>query len=468
MTSTTSSNFSQAKIDAYIRKKTLELGERTLKWGLYVNKERIEAGNGTSWKAVRYLNLDVVTSVAGSGGAGALVGLTEGVAPAETDLEVETITATATQYGIVVKITDVLELTIASRPLQNALKKKADLMSSLIEILLSNKALTGTNVIFGGTATTRDGLSATGGDVLTSSIARKAVAALRSTDGIKGQAPYSAADETYIVYTHTKVEFDLQKDATYENVAKEDQKSRDGLILGRAKRWAGGSWFYSDFIPQFKNISNGSGGAAALTSGVAVTSTRGLNGFTVTAVDGGGSLTSGATHYFKVTRKAKKRGHEEDVSIEHTLAAAATGNNESFTVVLPSDTAYVYNLYVGTVAGSLFRHSSGLNRAAGASITVAAATEFPSTNAAAPVAPPRHTTSTTTEVADVFPVFLVGGDSLARVDLQDMESFMTRGPDSGNPLNQFVLCGSKFMMGEALLQNAFLQRAEVQSAFTAS
>src|SRR3990172_3247564 len=127
MTSTTSSNFSQAKIDAYIRKKTLELGERTLKWGLYVNKERIEAGNGTSWKAVRYLNLDVVTSVAGSGGAGALVGLTEGVAPAETDLEVETITATATQYGIVVKITDVLELTIASRPLQNALKKKADL-----------------------------------------------------------------------------------------------------------------------------------------------------------------------------------------------------------------------------------------------------------------------------------------------------------------------------------------------------
>lgn len=466
MTSTTSSNFSSAKVDFYIRRKTLELGERACRWGNFVNKERIEAGNGASWKAVRYLNLDIVTSVAGNGGAGALVGITEGVNPSETDLENETVTCTATQYGVVVKITDVLELTIASRPLQQALKKKADLMSSLVELLISNTALTGTQVLYGGTATARSGMTATGGDVLTSTIARKAIGGLKSTDGIKGQAPFSADGDGYIVYTHTKVEFDLQGDTTYNTAAVQDAEMRNGLKMGKAKKWAGGSWFYSDFVPQFKNISNGSGGGAAISSGVAVTNTRGLNGFTITAVDGGGSLTSGATYYFKVTRKHKKRGHEEDISIEHTIAAAATGNNESFTVVLPSDTNYVYNLYVGSAAGALYRHSSGLNRAAGASISVTAATEFPSTSAAAPVAPPRHTTSTTTEAADVFPVFFIGGDCLARVDLQDMESYMTRGPDTGNPLNLFVLIGSKFMLGTCLIQNAFLYRAEVQSAYT--
>src|SRR5579859_3002039 len=144
VTSTTSTGFSNAHVDFYIRKKLLALGEHKYLWRKFVNKERIPPGFGAGWKALRYQRLNVP-----------LAALTEGVAPTETDLALDFLTATAVQYGLTVKITDVVQLTIANPVLQKAIDLKADVMALLDDKIAVEQAITGTNVFYGGTATAR-------------------------------------------------------------------------------------------------------------------------------------------------------------------------------------------------------------------------------------------------------------------------------------------------------------------------
>jgi N4-gp56 family major capsid protein len=463
MTGTGTSNFSQAKIDAYIRKKTLEFGGRKYVWRKHVNKERIEAGNGITWKAIRYLNLDVP-----------LAGLTEGVAPTETDMAVETVLCTATQYGITVKITDILQLTIASQPLQKAIQKKAEVMASLDDQLIAGAALAGTNVFYGGTASARSGLSATGGDVLTTTILRKMVANLRSTDGVKGAAP-TMSNGYYVGLIHSKQVFDVQKDATWEGAAIRNEKMLADLKSGAINLWAGTLWYESDFLPVFKNLFNGNAGGASLdiADNTAVAGTYGMNGFKSVS-SAGGSLTASKFWAVKCTRKHKKRGFEEGISSIFSVPTNAAQGTLTFT--MPADTSYVYQVYFDSTAGgsasgaaargvlntALFRVAQ--NQAAAAAVVVTAVTTS-ANGPIPPVNPPQCTTSTTDVLNDTFTAWALGGDAVAVVDLQDMESYLVRGPDSSNPLNQFVLVGSKFSAGQCILQDAYMARLESQSAF---
>lgn len=452
MTGTGTSNFSAAHVDSYIRKKLLELGDQKYLWRKFVNKERIEAGSGTSWKALRYSRLDVP-----------LAGLTEGVAPTETDLEISSLTATATQYGLTVKITDVLQLTVNHKVVQKSLELKADTMAALDDRLIAEQAISGTNVFYGGTATTRGGLSATGGDVLTTNVLRKMGASLRSTDGVAGKAPSPAGMEegTFPLIVHEKQIYDVQKDTTWDSAAV--RQDLPALKSAKVKMWGGFAVFPTSFIPVFECLSSGTGGGTALTDGVAVTSTKGLNGFIADVRDGQGSLADG-TYYVKVTRRHKKRGFEEGISSEHTIATGALGGDADIVFTMPSDTNYVYSLYVGSATGDSNLKRVALNVAAGSTKEINAAADF-ATGANPPVTPPRHTSSATDKGNDVYTAWALAGDAIAVIDLQDLVSYMTSGPDSSNPLNQFVIIGSKFMEGTAVLQNLFMARAETQSAF---
>lgn len=469
MTGTGTSVFSQAHIDAYIRKKTLELGARKYLWRKFVNKERIEPGNGAVWKAVRYLRLDVP-----------LTGLTEGVAPTETDLAIEVITCTATQYGLTVKITDVLMLTIASQPLQKAIEKKADVMAALDDSLIGKQALTNANVFYGGTASARNGLNAAGGDVITTTLLRKAVAALRATDGVKGRAPEVAGVGKYVGLIHEKQVFDVQKDTTWEGAAVRQPAMLEELRTGMVKEWVDVAWYSSDFLPVFDNLCNGNSagftgitGAATpvITNGTIIAGTRGLNGLKITDSATSGSLTGSTAYFVKVTRTNRKRGYEEGVS---SICQISTGSAKTaLDFIMPSDTNYFYTVYFGATNAnaSVYRSDAqstvsgvaAVNLAAGATFTLKAVPL--NTNPNPPVEPPRDAASTTSSATFVYSCWVFGGDALAVVDLQDLESYMVRGPDSGNPLNQFTLIGSKFMEGTIILQDAFIQRIESQSAF---
>lgn len=461
MTSTSSSNFDNAKVNAYIRKKTLDIGERTYYWPQFVAQERIEAGNGTTWRAVRYLRLDVP-----------LAGLTEGTPPTEDDLEVETVEASCTQWGLTVKITDVLDLTIKSRPIQEAISKKADAMAALVDMLLCAKALEGTNVYYGGSGVTaRSGLSATGADLLSTKLVRKAAAKLSSSEGGVGAAP-KQKNGVLAALIHTKQVFDMQADPTWESAAIRSADGQGALREGRINRWAKCDFYESDFLPQFVNLANaesvnntGFTAYPVIDDNTAVAGTRGMDGFTANPQSGSGSLTASTTYYFVLARRHKKRGHLEGMTSVLRVATGVSEENIVFT--MPDDTEYVYTLYFGDTdsVADCFRVPNGNNLAADATVDVSA---VPTSGAVAPVAPPRYVDAddgTTSEIADVFPLFVLGGQSIGSIALQDMRSYMVSGPDSGNPLDQFVIVGSKFMQGEIILQDEWFLRIESQSQF---
>jgi hypothetical protein len=269
----------------------------------------------------------------------------------------------------------------------------------------------------------------------------------------------------YAGFIHEKQIFDVQKDSTWEGAA--FRQDLEGLKSGAVKQWAGVVWYASSFLPVFENPANGMG-SLTLADGTAVTGSRGLNGLIADVSDTGGTLSSGAKK-FKITARNKKRGFEEIISSELTTASTGTGDNDSIVFTMPSDTSRAYSLYVGNTTGdaNLYRVTGGLNVAAGATVTVDADEDFTSsTGPNPPVEPPRHTSSTTTKINDVYGGWILGGDALAVVDLQDLQAYVTSGPDSGNPLDQFVIIGSKFMLGATVLQNLFMARFESQSAFS--
>jgi hypothetical protein len=225
----------------------------------------------------------------------------------------------------------------------------------------------------------------------------------------------------------------------------------DKQYVSEVGQWLGIRWVETNFIPKINILGN-------TTAAVASTNAFGTNTPVVTAVDGGGSLTSATTYYYKVTRKDKLRGFEEDISIEHSTASTATANNESFTFNFSSLTAgYVFNLYFGATTGDSNLKLHTANIAVGDTVTVTAVSSS-TTTAPANV----NTTGTPT----VHPVYLLGAEAVNWVGLQDLKVLMSKpGASTDDALDQRRTVGYKFY-GKAMIRDQDrLLRLEVASAF---
>jgi hypothetical protein len=234
--------------------------------------------------------------------------------------------------------------------------------------------------------------------------------------------------------------------ATYSN-----QKA---LYNSEVGTWLGIRWVETNFIPRFARLGDDT---AAVTS----TNAFGTNTPVVTAVNGGGSLTSATTYYFKVTRKDLTRGFEEDISLAHTMASTATGDNESFTFNFSSLTAgYVYNLYFDkTQLGGASAADANLGLV---SANIAVGTTITVTAVATGVSPPTGTAATIT----VHPVFIHGAESCKWVSLQNLETYVT--PDAAthdNPLKLRRKVGYKFMAKAMIADQTRMLRVEVASTY---
>ena len=426
-------NFAALSTDApnvWIAQQMYRLAERRLQLGQWATKHTLPQRFGKTLRTVRYKRLTLPVTT-----------LTEGTPPDAVALAVENVDVTVEQWGIVVLLTDVGLITTTHPALQIAIERTALAMGEMLEREMANVLMAGTNVFYIGTAG-RNNIAA--GDKLNTLGVLKMTANLRSA----GAGDFEGGLYGGVLAPQQEADL-LQADTTFQNAS--NYANVKALQYGEIGVWMGVRWVRGNFLPVFV------GTAAPDTAAETAYKPQ------VTAVDGGGTITSATNFKFQVVYRDKTTDKEVRISQPSAnIASAATGNNESFTVdVAASDlTNYVYDVYMSAAggAGSLFKVKS---RIATVSTTITA--EPAGTEATAPVAPASG--------REVFVAWVFGKDGFGRVELSGMslQSYITpAGASYSNPLAQGRKVGSKIMWKSFIIDNAFFARIETASGFAAT
>jgi N4-gp56 family major capsid protein len=422
--------------------------QRLVAHGL-LDKEKQPNGTGLTAYFVRYKRMNVP-----------VVSLSEGTDPTNSTFELEEVTVTLDQWGDYLILTDVAQLTAKHPLMQRAMALLADNAQRVMDREVQIVWLAGTNVQYGDASVTSRS-AVTSSMKVTDAVIHKA----RITLGNNGAQPHggrvveqevkSAAaagpfqNRKYVAICGLEVEADIQGATNFVAVAQ--YQNAKVIYNAEVGEYLGVRWVVTNFIAKFAMLGNTT---AAVVSGASA----GITGMTITAVDGGGSLTSATTYYFKITRKNLLRGFEEDISIEHTMASAATGNNESFTFAFPSTSGYVYNLYFGSATGDSNLKLHSQNNAAGTTATV---TSVPASTTTAPA-----NVKTDGTVSAIHPVYIIGAEACGWVGLQNLQVKVSGDQTTtDNPLGLRKTVGYKFMGKTVIKNQSFMIRLEVASAY---
>ena len=420
------------------------------------SSEKFERGAGLTGYFVRYKRMNVPLTTIG-----------EGQDPTPSSFTIEQVTVTLDQWGDALQITDVAKLTTQHPVMSLAQELLSDNAQRVIDREVQIVWLAGTNIIYGdGSVTTR--ATITSDMKATDDVLDKAYVTLGDagaqprgqgggTDNYKVGNTSSPSNltgpATYIGICGVQITKDIRRAAmSYGTWAAAATYNKvDALYKNEIGMWNSIRFIETNFIPKYVRLGNA-------TTAVASAAAFGTDTPVVTAVDGGGTLTSGATYYYKVTRKDLTRGFEEGISIEHTTAAAATGNNESFTFDFTGLTAgFVYNVYFGSSTGdaNLKQHAT-TNIAVGATLTV---TAVPASGSA-----PANLRAVGdgSDPSTIHVLYLHGEDSCIWTKLQDLKFMVIEDkPAPGNllGLNQWV---SYKFLGKAMRCNeSFMLRVEL-------
>ena len=439
--------------EKYLVAKLLDRSHLRLVMASVCDSVQMREGAGLTAYMVRYKRMNVP-----------LTALSEGTTPSGSSFSLEEVTVTLDQWGDYIEITDVAQLTAKHPLMQQCTELLADNAARVMDREITLVMLAGTNVQYGdGSVTVRSGI--TSSMKISDTIVQKARVTLVNAGapprgGPSGDAKQVAAQGNfqngshYVAICGPEVISDVQAPSSNFGtfVSAAVYNNAKALYNAEVGMWLGFRWVETNFIPKFTLLGNTT---AAVTSGQAF----GTDTPVVTAVDGGGTLNSGATYYYKVTRKSLLRGFEENISIEHTTAAAATGNNESFTFNFSTLSAgYVYNLYFGSSTGDANLKLVQANIDVGTTVTVTAvpsSTVTPPTSLATASAPPA-----------VHPVFIVANGALAWTGFYKSKVLLSEsGASKDDPLAQRRTVGYKFFGKAVIKDQSRLLRLEVASAY---
>ncbi len=437
-------NFSALSNDApnvYIARETYRLAERHLRIGKYAKLHQVPQRMGKTLRIVRYKRLN-----------SPLAALTEGVPPDAVALATENVDVTLEQWGIVVLLTDVAEITTTHPALQIAIDRTALAMAEVLEREQANMLMAGTQVFFGGTtpAANRAALvkTAAGGFVYTGTILATTVA-LRNL---------GAAEDDGGLYNGVmppQVEGDvLSGDQTFKDASNFANVRK--LEFGEIGIWMGTRWARGNYLPIFRGQATPDAAAASGTLAAGTEKVQVVNTTT------GGTIGNTLNFKFAVVFRDKVSGYERHITqTSANIASGATSTNK-FNIVVTADAVvnYNYDVYMTVAggAGSLFRVLSNQSTTTSADIT-AVPTGTEPTLTAAPAAG-----------VEVFVSWVFGKDSFGRVELNGMslQSYITPpGASYSNPLAQGRKIGSKIMWKSFIIDNNFFARIESTSAFSA-
>jgi len=432
------------------------------------DRQTQEKGTGTTTTFVRYTRMNVP-----------LVPLTEGTTPANSSFGPEVVTSSLDQWGDVVTITDVAQLTTLHPLVQIAQTLLGDNAQRVIDREVQIVMMAGTNVMYGDTTVTTRA-TITQSMTITDTILHTATLTLSEAGAPPRLGPSNMKENAmggpatpgsirggghYLAICGGQILRDVMKMAAASNlwVNVVQYQTKENAYNAEVGTYLGLRWVETNFIPKFARLGNKTTAAAAGSNA------GGITGLTLAALDSptGGTLKSSTTFYWKVTRKSLQRGFEEDISIAHSTATAATGDDEGFRFTFPSTAGYVYNLYFDNVVdgGTGIDTELGLveeNIAASAVVDVlaeATGDNPPSNN--------RVAGGDSTDPDTIHPVFIVAEQALAWVGLQNLQTYITgQGKASpSDPLAQRTTIGYKFMGKTCRLDETRLLRMELPSAF---
>lgn len=440
----TASNFA-ADVGTYIQKKTLQLTQRQIVLSQIAEKVPLPRGFGTTYNAFRYERVPLPFTT-----------LSEGVAPSGQIMTITQVTGAVAQWGDLIRVTDVAELTIYHPVFKKAIDLAAFAVTETIERNTFNAVMGGTQVNFVGAVGSRAALTA--GSVLTPHEVNRALSALntlgarayRSTDGTdektmaaSGAKGVSVADQPhYVAVIHPNVESDMRENSTvvtawsYSDIAK--------LYNSEIGQWGQIRFTRSNMVPYWVGVA-------------AVTGTPGT----------AGSLATSATYHVQVTASQVQNNYETLI-YQVSGALSVTGPNGSISVTVPNTPGYTYNVYVGTAATPV---NLGLSSAgptsgplAGNATQLAPGTVVVITGiGAAQVAPAAPTTGVT-----VYPTFVFGKESFVQLELDSLKMAYLDKADKSDPNNQTRVVSWKVFYGTMIMNNQFFMRIESSSAFSAT
>ena len=443
MATNVASNFA-ADVGKYIQKKTLSLVKRHIIVSQFAEKVPLPKGMGTTYNAFRYERVPLPYTT-----------LTEGVAAAGQTMTITQVTGSVSQWGDLIRITDVAELTIYHPVFKKAIELVSIQATETIERNTFNAIMAGTQINYVNTKGSRAALVA--GDVMNPHELNRALSALNTL----GAQPYGSnteADEKlmastdakgvsvpnqphFIALIHPNVESDLRENSTivtawsYSDIAK--------LYNSEIGQWSQIRFTRSNMIPFFV-------GAAA------VTGTAGTAGSLATA-----------SYFVQVTASINQNGYESTI-YQVSGAIAVTGPNGSVSVTVPSTPGFTYNVYIGTTANpvNLGVSSAGPTTGplAGQATQLAPGTVAVITALGVAQTPPAAPATGVT----VYPTFLFGREAYVQVELDSLKMFYLKDADKSDPQNQTRVVSWKIFYGTMIMNNVFFMRVESSSAFSAT
>jgi len=444
VTTNNASNFA-ADVGKYIQKKTLQLTQLQIVLSQFGEKTKLPNGMGTTYNAFRYERVPLPYTT-----------LAEGIPPAGQTMTITQVTGSVAQWGDLIRVTDVAELTIFHPVFKKAIELVGLAVTETIERNTFNAVMGGTQVNYVGAVGSRAALS--GGSVLTPHELNRAIGAL-NTLGARHYASTSETDEKmkvasgakgismanqphYVAVIHPLVETDLRENSTvvtawsYSDVQK--------LYNSEIGQWSQVRFTRSNMVPYYTGY--------ALVTGTPSTS--------------GGTLASG-TYYIRVTGQLNSNGYESYVA-QVSTGLSVTGPTGSISVTVPNVPGYTFNVYIGTTTtpvnlgasasgpttGPLAGQATQLAPGSTAVITALGVAQVP------PAAPATGVT--------VYPTFIFGKEAFVQLELDGLKTYYLDKADKSDPNNQTRVVSWKVFYGTMIMNNNFFMRIESSSAFTAT
>jgi len=258
-TSNTTGNNLSPEMKTYYDKDLIRLAEPNLVHDQFGQKRPIPKGNGKTIEFRKFTQLPKITTA-----------LTEGVTPNGQALDVTALTATVSQYGGFVKVTDMLELTAIDPIIVETTALIASQAGRSLDTVTREVLAGGTSVRYANGKASRAAVAKT--DVLTVLDIRKAVADLerQNTPKING---------SYIGIIHPDVAFDLMSDSEWVDWQK--YTSPEHMYNNEIGRIANVRFVQTTEAKIFE-------GAGASSADVYATMIIGQGAYGVTEISGGG------------------------------------------------------------------------------------------------------------------------------------------------------------------------------------